>query len=319
MSETKVRARPKNNQPLRSTSRSKQVRETIAGWGLLSPTVIILAVMVGFPAFTMVWQSFSDYTVKNKVTGEPSNFVGLQNYRDLFSYSDFPAVLIRSLVLMVIMTALILAVGMLIALMMQRLSRGWRLLVSVGLLLAWAMPALTATVLWGWIFDTEYGLVNWALLKMTGDEQWINHSWLLNPFSFFSVLILVVVWQSIPFAAFTFYAGLEQIPSEVIEAAQIDGASNWQRFRLIVMPYMRNIVTGVLVLEVIWTLRIFTQTYALQQRGGIPSETNTLGTFMFRQGPGQFAMTAAIGMVMVVILVILSVPNVRRTLKEEEL
>ena len=109
------------------------------------------------------------------------------------------------------------------------------------------------------------------------------------------------------------------MPGEVLEAASLDGANVWKRFWLIVFPYMRNIVTGVLVLEIIWNLRIFTQVYALQERGGLTSQTNVLGTYLFRQGVGEFGMTAAIGMVMVIILVILSIGNVRQTLKHEEL
>src|SRR5690606_36224088 len=163
-------------------------------------------------------------------------FIAFDNFNALFSYSDFPAVLIRSLMLMVVMTTLILVLGMLIAALMHRLTRGWRVLVSVGLLLAWAMPPLTATVVWGWIFDPEYGLVNWVLNTVTGTENWLNHSWLFNPLSFFMVLTIIIVWQGIPFAAFTFYAGLGQVPGEVLEAASLDGATNWQRFRLVIFP-----------------------------------------------------------------------------------
>lgn len=323
MSETRAQVLPKSkrgkHQVVTTTSRAARIRETVTAWGMLSPAVIILGLMVGFPFFTMVWQSFTDYTVKNKLTGEPANFIGFDNYKDLFSNPDFTAVLIRSLVMMVILTTLIMVGGMLVALLMQRLTKPWRLVISVGLLLAWAMPQLTSTVLWGWIFDSEYGLVNWALQNITGDSKWFNHSWLMNPFSFMSIIVIIVVWQSIPFAAFSFYAGLEQIPGEILEASEIDGASPWQRFWQITMPFMRNIVTGVLVLEVIWTMRIFTQVYGLQQRGGLASETNVIGTYLFRSDSSKFGMTAAVGMVMLVILVVLSIANVRRTLKEEEL
>jgi N,N'-diacetylchitobiose transport system permease protein len=85
------------------------------------------------------------------------------------------------------------------------------------------------------------------------------------------------------------------------------------------MPYLRNVVTAVLVLETIWNLRIFTQVYALQQQGGIASETNVLGTYLFRQGLGEFGVTAAIGVFMVILLMGISYFNVRNTLKEEEL
>jgi len=304
---------------LTSRERSRRRREARGGWALLSPSVIILGVMVGYPAVLMVIQSFTDYTVKNKVQGTSPNFVGFENYVDLFTKSDFVDVLVRSLTLMVVLTALILFLGVIVAVLMTRLGRAWRVLVSIGLLLAWAMPPLTATVVWGWIFDTQYGLVNWALNALTGSSDWTNHSWLLEPLSFYFVLTIIIVWQGVPFVAFTTYAGLGQVPGEVLEAASLDGATGWSRFRLVVFPYLRSILTVVLVLQIIWNLRIFTQVYALQSRGGIAAQTNVLGTYLFRQGVGEFGATAAIGVVMVVLLLILSWGYVRTTLKEEEL
>ena len=286
---TRPAEKPRREAPRPPVSREKARarRDARGAWTLLAPSLIILGVMVGYPAVLMVIQSFTDYTVRNKVQGTMPNFVGFENYIDLFTQSEFPAVLTRSLALMAIMTALIMVLGVVVAILMTRLGRAWRVVVSVGLLLAWAMPPLTATVVWGWIFDTQYGLVNWALNTITGTQDWTNHSWLLNPFSFFVVLIIIVVWQSVPFVAFTTYAGLGQVPAEVLEAASLDGANGWKRFWNIVFPYLRNVLTVVLVLQIIWTLRIFTQVYALQSRGGIARETNVLGTYLFRQGPGR--------------------------------
>lgn len=299
--------------------RAKRRRDARGAWSLLSPSVIILGVMVGYPAVLMVIQSFTDYTVRDKVQGTTPDFIWFDNYVDLFTKSDFPAVLMRSLTLMVVLTALILFFGVLVAVLMTRLSRAWRILVSVGLLLAWAMPPLTATVVWGWIFDTQYGIVNWFLNTVTGTTDWTNHPWLLEPLSFFFVLTIIVVWQGIPFVAFTTFAALGQVPGEVLEASSLDGATGWNRFRLIVFPYLRSVLTVVLVLQIIWNLRIFTQVYALQSRGGIAADTNVLGTYLFRQGVGEFGATAAIGVVMVILLLALSWGYVRTTLKEEEL
>lgn len=304
---------------LSARDKARRRRDARSGWTLLAPSLIILGVMVGYPAVLMVIQSFTDYTVKNKVQGTLPNFVGFENYIDLFTQSDFPAVLTRSLALMVVLTVLIMTFGVLVAVLMTRLSRAWRITVSVGLLLAWAMPQLVATTVWGWIFDTEYGIANWILATVTGDSEWIGHQWLLNPLSFFFVLTIIIVWQSVPFVAFTTYAGLGQVPAEVLEAASLDGAHPWKRFWFVVFPYLRSVLTVVLVLQVIWNLRIFTQVYALQERGGLASETNVLGTYLFRQGVGEFGSTAAIGVVMVILLLALSWSYVRTTLKEEEL
>lgn len=301
------------------TAGSKRRRFPIAPWLLLAPSIILLGIMVGYPTVTMIVNSFTDYEIKNKMLDIPANFVGFDNYVEIFTKGDFPAVLARSLGLMVVLTVLICVGGMLLAMLMLKLSKGWRLAVSIGLLLAWAMPPLAATVVWGWIFDTNYGVVNYVLNLITGTNDWNGHPWLLNPWSFMMVLVIIIVWQGIPFAAFTFFAGLGQVPDEVLEAAQLDGANWWERFRFIIVPYMRNVLTAVIILETIWNLRIFTQVYALQQRGGLASETNVLPTYIFRQGLGEFGVTAAIGVVMVILLAGISYFNVRRTLKEEVL
>ncbi|GAA1786397.1 carbohydrate ABC transporter permease [Agromyces lapidis] len=290
-----------------------------APWALLAPSIALLVVMVVYPTIVMLVTSFTNLEIKNKMLGTSPDFVGFDNYIEIFTDSQFPQVLARSLGLMVVLTVLIVVFGMLIALTMTKLSKAWRLAVSVSLLFAWAMPPLAATVVWGWMFDTDYGVINWALNTITGTQDWRGHGWLENPWSFMMVLVIIVTWQSIPFAAITFYAGLGQVPEEVIEASSLDGASAWQRFRLIVLPYMRNVITAVLVLETIWNLRIFTQVYALQQQGGLASETNVLPTYLFRQGLGEFGTTAAIGVFMVILLMAISYFNVRNSLKDEEL
>lgn len=310
---------PRDRLAVAARDRARRRKDGAAALTLLGPSLVILAVMVGYPAVLMVVQSFTDYSIRNKVQGTLPDVVGFANYLEIFTASDFPAVLVRSLGLMLVMTVLIVGLGALVAVLMTRLTRGWRLLVSIGLLLAWAMPPLAATTVWGWIFDAQYGLVNWLFNTATGSSDFTNHSWLLDPWSFFVVLTIIVVWQGVPFAAFTLYAALGQVPGEVLEAASLDGATGLQRFRLVVYPYLRNVVTVVVVLQVIWNLRIFTQVYTLQQRGGLVSETNVLGTYIFRQGVGEFGVTSAIGVLTVILLLALSWGYVRTTLKEEEL
>ncbi len=304
-------------QPVDPRTRQRRRREARTAWALLAPAIILLGVMVGYPGVTMVTNSFTDYSIKNRMLDIPANFVGIQNYIDVLTTSDFPIVLVRSLLLMAVMTTLIMVIGTLIAVLMTKLSKGFRLLVSVGLLLAWSMPPLSSTVVFSWIFDTQYGVIN-AVLNAFTDGAFTNHSWLANPLSFFAVLTIIVVWMGVPFVAFTTYAALGQVPGEVLEASSLDGASGLQRFRLVIFPYLRPVMMVVFILQVIWNMRIFTQVFALQGRGGTPSETNVLGTYMFRLGADDFGMTGAIGVLMVIILMAISFGYIRSTLKEEE-
>ena len=193
-----------------------------------------------------------------------------------------------------------------------------RTFVSVGLLLAWAMPPLSATIVWGWIFDTQYGVLNYILTNWFGLD-FEGHSWLIDPLSFFFVAAIIIVWGAVPFVAFTVYAGLTQVPDEVLEAAQLDGAGGVKRFFLVVVPYIRAILIIVTILQVIWDLRVFTQIYILQEAGGSARDTNLLGTYIYRLGigGGEFGMSAAVAIFMLALTVVLTAPYVRAMLRQE--
>ncbi|GAA1853799.1 sugar ABC transporter permease [Myceligenerans crystallogenes] len=291
----------------------------VVPWLLLAGPVLILGVLTGYPVLRMLVMSFQEYE-RAQVMGLPPEWVGLDNYTKVLGDAEFWEVLGRSIVFMVVAVVLTMVFGTLIALLMMRLRKGLRLLVAVGLLLAWSMPPLSSTTIWGWIFDTEYGLVNNLLTRITG-ERWFGHSWLLDPIGFFTILTFVIVWGAIPFVAFTMYAGLSQIPGEVLEAAQLDGAGSFQRFRLVMLPYVRTIVTVLVVLSMIWDLKVFPQVYALQDIGGDREKTNTIGVYIYQMGMGQghFGVASAIAFIFTAIMLLLSVYYVRRTIKEEEL
>ncbi|MCL2783323.1 MAG: sugar ABC transporter permease, partial [Propionibacteriaceae bacterium] len=251
-------------------------------YALLVPALAVLGVLVGYPVVKMVITSFQKFT-RAQAFGAPPEWTGFTNYIKVLTSHDFWVVLARSFAFMIIAVSLTIVIGTLIALLMMQLKKGFRLLLSIGLLLAWAMPALTSVIVWGWMFDTQYGIINYLLTKVTGDN-WQGHSWLLNPVSFFAVLIIIIVWQGIPFVAFTLYAGLTQVDEAVMEAAQIDGASAVKRFFQVQMPMTRSIFTVLIVLSIIWDLRVFAQVYALQGIGGISAQTSTLGVWIYQQG-----------------------------------
>ena len=206
--------------------------------------------------------------------------------------------------------------GTLLALAMRLMSKPVRLLVQTGLLLAWAMPVLAALTVWQWLFDSQYGVVNWLLERVGLD--YAGHSWLIEPLSFFFVAAVVVVWMSVPFVAFTVYAGLIQLPAEIIEAAEVDGASAFQRLRHVILPLTRPVLLIVGLLQVIWDLRVFTQIYVLQNAGGVTRETNLLGTYIYRSGIGEgnFGVASAVAVFMLALTVVLTWPYVAKMLKD---
>jgi N,N'-diacetylchitobiose transport system permease protein len=293
------------------TPRRRRVRPL--PFALLLPATAILGLMLGFPIIRLVTLSLQKFGLKQQF-GAPADWIGLKNFRNIFGDAEFWAVLRRTVAFCAVNVILTMVLGLAIAVLLKRLGSKMRLLVTLGLMLAWSMPALASTVIWQWIFDTQYGIANWVLGRQ-------GQSWLSNPLTFYFVATIIVVWMGIPFIAFTLYAGLTQIPEEMMEAAAIDGARPWQRFRDIVIPVLKPILLILTSLSVLWDFRVFTQVYVLQRAGGITRDTNLLGVYAYRTsfGGNHFDKGAAIAIVMVAITVLLTVFYLRSMTKQEEL
>jgi len=280
---------------------------------LLVPATALLVVMLGYPLVRLVTLSLQEYGLP-QVFGRPAPWVGLDNFRAILTESYFWTVLWRTVGFCAVNVVLTMVLGGLIALLLEALGKPMRLIVSASLIIAWSIPPVTATVVWQWIFDTQYGLVNSVL-----DRQ--GESWLAAPLSFYMVATIIVVWMGIPFVAFTVYAGLTQIPGDLGEAAQLDGASYRQRVRYIAFPALKPILLILTSLSVLWDFRVFTQIYVLQRAGGVTSETNLLGVYSYNISIGQnrYDIGAAIAIVMVLITVLLTMTYLRSMLKQDEI
>ena len=288
-------------------------------YALLTPALIALIAITGWPLLQLFIMSFQEFG-RAQVFGAPPEFVGFENYVAILTDSEFWGVLTRSVLFAAVCVVATMIFGVLVALLLNRLGKVMRTFVSIGLLLAWAMPPLSATIVWGWIFDTQYGVLNYVLTTWFGLD-FEGHSWLIEPLSFFFVAAIIIVWGAVPFVAFTIYAGLTQVPDEVMEAAQLDGAGGVKRFFLVVVPYIKSILIIVTILQVIWDLRVFTQIYALQSIGGLAEQTNTLGVYIYRVslGSGDFGVGGAISVIVVLLLVAISIFYVRQTVREDTL
>jgi N,N'-diacetylchitobiose transport system permease protein len=292
---------------------SRRRRGTWLPYGLLTPSLIILGLVLVYPLIRLVLLSVEKFGLRQQF-GAPPDFVGLDNYRRIAKDPQFWSVLARTVTFSLVTVVATLVIAMLIALMIQQLGRPLRLAVMVSLLLAWAMPPVSATVVWQWMFDSQYGLINWALHTE-------GRSWLDTQVSFFTVAAIIVVWMGIPFVAFTLYAGLTQVPRDLVEAAQLDGATAFQRFRLVTVPLIMPVILILTALSVLWNFRVFTQIYVLQKAGGISRDTNVLGVFAYRIsiGENRFDVGAAVAVVMVVITLLLTAVYLRQMARTEEL
>ncbi len=237
--------------------------------------------------------SFQEFGLAQQF-GRPPEWVGLANYRELLTDGYLWRVTARTVAFCLVNAAVTMLLGVGLALVMRAMSKAVRLLTQTGLLLAWAMPVVASLTVWQWLFDTQYGVVNYVLSSLGGDFE--GHGWLLRPLSFFFVATVVVVWMSVPFVAFTVYAALTQLSEELVEAAEIDGASPVQRLRHVILPSIRPVLLVVGLLQIIWDLRVFTQIFILQEAGGSARATNLLGTYIYRLGigGGDFGTSAAV-------------------------
>jgi N,N'-diacetylchitobiose transport system permease protein len=293
-------------------------RSTPVPYALITPTLLLLLAALGYPAAWQVVTSFRKFGLAQQF-GQPPEWVGLGNYAKLVQDPQLWAVVGRSIAFCIVCAFTTVAIGSAVALLMRRVGRVLRLTLQVALLLAWAMPVVTVMTVWTWLVDWRRGVLNWALVRLGFDAQ--GHNWLAEPLSFFVVAAVIVAWMSVPFVALSLYAGLGQISPDVLEAAELDGASGWQRTRYVIAPMVGPVLSIVLLLQLIWDLRVFTQVKLLQEAGGVASRTDLLGTFIYRlgTGSGDFGSAGAVAVFMLVLTLVVSWPYVRRLMREEAL
>ena len=315
-SSSRRRATPAERPPAsrrRPGARARRLRPLVP-YMLLAPALLVLAAILGFPLYRLVSLSFQQYGLKELFAGR-GTFIGLRNYQDIVTDPFFWTVVARTLVFATVAVGLTMVLGTLVALLLRNLARPMRVLVTAGLVAAWAMPTLTAISIWQWLFDFEFGVVNWLLTRL-GAEGFQQHNWFEQPLQGFTVIMIVVVWGALPFVAITLHAGLTQVPAELEEAARVDGAGAWQVFRHITLPVMKPIFLILATLSTIWDFKVFTQIWVLLNQR--PSrEYFLLGIWSYSESFGvtRYGKGAAIAVIMVLLLLLVTSFYVRQMLR----
>jgi len=171
---------------------------------------------------------------------------------------------------------------------------------------------------WQWMVDFEFGVLNWTLTQLhLGD--FIHHNWFDNPLTGFAVITAVVVWGAIPFVAITVYAGLTQVPKELVEAAAIDGANPWRVFRDVTVPLLKPIFLILVSLSIIWDFQVFNQVWIMLENRPSP-DYYLLSVFAFVSSfrVSQYGLGAAISVVMVLLMLSVSFVYVRQMIRISE-
>jgi N,N'-diacetylchitobiose transport system permease protein len=265
---------------------------------LLAPAAVVIVAVLGYPIYLLTRLSFQQYGLAELVT-KKGTWIGLDNYSRILHDEQFWTVVARTFVFTAVNVGLTMLFGTLIALLLVRLGRFMRLLLTTGLVLVWATPVVVAVNIFRWMVDFEFGVLNWTLTKLhLGD--FLNKDWFADPLTGFAVITAVIVWGAIPFVAITLYAGLSQVPRELVEAAEIDGAGRWQTFRDVTFPLLLPIFVILTSLSIIWDFQVFNQVWLM--RDGEPEEDYWLmSVYSFIEAfkLGEYGFGAAIAVVMV--------------------
>src|SRR3989449_196035 len=294
------------------------LRANILPYALISPSALVIAGILAFPLGMLVWLSLQHYGLRELIH-HAGDWVGLDNYRAILVDPLFHQVIVRSLLFTFACVALTVVLSTLIALLLLKVRSAVRILVMSSLVFVWATPVIVSVDIWQWMFDYEFGVVNYLLTQLHLGN-FIHHNWFDNPIQGLGVLVVVVVWGAIPFVTITLFAALLQVPSEVIDAAHVDGAGAWERFWFVTAPILKPVFLIVTSLSTIWDFGVFIQIYVLLNAR--PSaDYFTIGIYSFKEsfGVSQYGLGATIAVLMVVILVIVTLFYVRETVRQAEI
>ena len=239
-----------------------------------APAVITIGALFVYPMLYAVVLSF--YRVNDK-TPASNGIVGVGNYLSLLSDSGFQSSLLRTSIFCVftVFGGVGLAFG--IACLLNRRFRG-RTVARVLLLVPWAVPPVVNGIMWKVVFDGSYGVINYVLMGLGITEDRIQ--WLATPNLAMGVLILAEIWKLTPFLALMALASMQAIPANMYRAATIDGASSWQQFWRILLPNMRGTIMFLLIVQSMWSIKVFDSIYVLTGGSGGPAEATTTVNFL---------------------------------------
>ncbi|MEV3855116.1 sugar ABC transporter permease [Streptomyces sp. NPDC050095] len=284
---------------------------------LLLPALVVTAIFLGWPLVKDGMLSFQNLNM-GQLIQHVTEWNGVENYKEILTGEDFWRVTLRSIVFTAINVVVIMVAGTLVGLLIARLGKKMRLLLLLGLVLAWAMPVVASSTVYQWLFASRFGIVNWVLDKL-GWHSMADYNWTGSQLSTFFVIGLLIVWGSIPFVAINLYAATTTIPRELYEAAALDGAGVWKQFTSVTFPFLRPFLYATTFLEVIWVFKAFTQVFTINE-GGPDRLTETLPVYAFVEGVGNqhYGMGAAIALLTIVVMLILTAYYLRIVLKQEE-
>lgn len=262
----------------------------------MAPAAILLLTFLTYPLGLGVWLGFTDTKI-----GRPGIFIGLENYISLFDDSVFWLVVFNTVLYTVIATVLKFGLGLYLALLLNN-HMPFKAIIRAIILLPYIIPTVLSAIAFWWIYDAQFSILSYILQNLGLIDQYID--FLGRPANARASLIAANVWRGIPFVAICLLAGLQTISPSLYEAAALDGATPWQRFRHVTVPMLMPILSIVLTFSVLFTFTDFQLIYAIT-RGGPVNSTHLMATLAFQRAipGGQLGEGAAIATAMIPFLV----------------
>jgi len=267
-------------------------KNALAGWLLLAPSLILIVGLILYPIGYNLWLSLFDKHAFMPV----QKFVGLQHYRYFLSDPEFWNAFYYGTVYAAVTMVLQLLLGVAAALLLNEAFRGRALLRGV-VLFPYVIPTIVAVILWKWLLNDSYGLVNYLLMAVGVVRMpvaWLGKDWIM-----FS-LIVASVWQFFPFVVVTYLARLQTIPPELYEAATVDGATLWRRFLHVTLPQTRNVLFVIVLLRSIWMFTKFDTVWLMAGESAVSRYVRTLPVYAYARSFTylQAGMGAALAVIM---------------------
>ena len=294
-------------------------RGSVPFW-LILPVVAVLGALLAYPVYRLVVLSFQRYTLFELIQHK-GVWIGLDNFSAVLHDQIFWHTLLRTIVFTAVNVALTIGIGLLIALLLVRVSAWVRLLVGSGLVFAWAMPPVVAVQVWWWMTNPQNGVANWLLSELRIFGDFYLHDWYGTTFSQLALVTLLIVWGAVPFVAITLYAALSQVPRELVEAAEIDGARSWQVFKDVTLPILTPVLLILISLSILWDFGVFTQAYLLIGASHIHPGNYLMSLYLFTEGfqKADYGRGSAISILWLVVVVALSFFYVRKMTRVGEI
>ena len=236
------------------------------------PAACLVALFFAYPACRTLYLSMQHMSLAN---GFQPRFAGLENFFRLLSDSRFQSSLKVTTLFTIISVGLEFTIGLLLALAVERLKRSLRA-VRTLLLIPWTLPTAIIAILWMWIFNDQYGIINSILIRTGILDSPV--AWLGSPSTALSAIILADVWKTFPFVLIVLLAGIQSIPHEMYEAMEIDGGTAWHKFRFVTMPYLRPFIYLALIFRIVQAYAVFDLVYVLTG-GGPGGATETVSVY----------------------------------------